>query len=423
MFRFFKRMSRPTWFDDIDSYRQSYVDKEHDYNMMLSKNHQLSLNSNQTGINCNVLLISDNSHKIEDFFLANMLQANCSYVVLDDSSETFRKQTQEFFNHKCYIMKDFGYLNSGSKFCYNPFAHIETVDEIKQMVDYIFEHIGYGISDRFYLDTMRLLFHISALYVFESREYSNPTLLDVVNVMQEFKTGMIDSKMLALENKHLNCKAVHFYKVVKDFKRTELEHIVDGFNGSKITKILKTPEVREMLSKDTLNLKGLSTNKQILYIKMGDLDFLASTLVSHAVKETRKNNDREEANRHVQFIIANPYPDGGDDVFVNLIASHYDEKRKSEYSFLAKISNMDGINKALAKTHVFDTIIYRDGARTESENLLSFLELKSDGLLTKAEILNFPNKDALIFIRGLRPIKDDAYELSSHVYYSALGRR
>jgi hypothetical protein len=424
MFRIFKKTNnQPTWFNELDFYQKTYVDCENNYNMILSKNFQLSMNATQTGLNNNVLLISDNLLKIEDFFLSNMLQSNCSYVVIDNRVGSFRERTKNFFNYKCYIMKEFGYLGEDSKFCYNPFAYIETVDDVKVMVDSMFEHIGYGVSDQNFVDTMRLLFHIAALYVFESKEFKNPTLMDIVDVFQEFKTETIKEKMLELENKHLNCKSVHFYKVVRDYKQSEIEQIVDGFNELQMAQMLQKPEVREMLSRDTLNLKGLSTNKQILYIKMAELGFLATTLVAQTVKETKKNNDRKEANRHVQFVLANPYLDGGDDMFINVVDRCFNVKRAAQYSFITKLSNKHGINKALTKIQLFDTIVYLDGVKKESENLLSFLELKCEGLLNKEEILNFHIGKCLIFIKELRPIQDDEYDLQTHPHYKTLGGR
>ena len=420
MFKLFRRETKPTWFHDYDGYKKSYVDLENDYNLILSKNFKQSLNAN---LNHNILLISDNLHKIEDFFLANLLQANGSYVVLDNSAGMYKHKTLPFFNYKCYIVKTFGYLYEDSKYCYNPFAYIESVDDIKEMVDLIFENVSYGAADKFFMDTMKLFFHIACLYVYESKLYPNPTLMDVVDIYQEFGKDTMKDKMLELELKWLNSKAVHYYKVVKDYKKSDVEQLVDAFNETQIAQMLQKTEVREMLSRDTLNLKGLSVNKQILYIQAGQLGFLATTLLAHAAKEIKKNNDKNEANRHVQFILPNPYKDGGDDLILDTIHKINDEKRASQLSFLAKISNKEGIHRSLTNSHLFDTIIYRDGCKKSDVNFLSFLLLKSENLLSEDELVEFPASECLIFINGLNPIRDAEYQLSSHQYYKTLGGR
>ena len=100
MFKVFKK--KPKWFDDYINYDKTYVNHEHDHNLILSQNIKLNINTTQTHVNNNVLLIAgERTGKTSSVVLPNLLQLNRSYVIIDSYNACYNRRNH--IKRNCFI--------------------------------------------------------------------------------------------------------------------------------------------------------------------------------------------------------------------------------------------------------------------------------------------------------------------------------
>ncbi|MEE0885132.1 MAG: type IV secretory system conjugative DNA transfer family protein, partial [Faecalimonas sp.] len=101
---------------------------KHDYKTILSCNHTISLNTWESGINNNIIIVgSPGSGKTRKFIKPNILQKNTSYIITDVKGNLITECGEILTNKQdendCeYTIKVLNLIDPSKSMHYNPFA-------------------------------------------------------------------------------------------------------------------------------------------------------------------------------------------------------------------------------------------------------------------------------------------------------------
>ena len=118
------------WNTDLKKYNKTFSDPKGSsdnsgpYNMLLTKDVALNLNTYITRRNNNVVVVGGSGSGKSRFFVKpNILQANTNYVITDPAGDLLQS-TGEFLKRQGYEIKVFNLVEMTKSDCYNPFNYI-----------------------------------------------------------------------------------------------------------------------------------------------------------------------------------------------------------------------------------------------------------------------------------------------------------
>ena len=103
-------------------------------NLIYSKHCQLTMNTRQTNLNNNAMIIGGpGSGKSYNIVRPCLLQAYCSYVVTDPSGELLAT-TGKFFESQGYDIRVFNLTDMAHSHCYNPFCYLRGEEDVLTLI-------------------------------------------------------------------------------------------------------------------------------------------------------------------------------------------------------------------------------------------------------------------------------------------------
>lgn len=121
------------------SISKKYEDKNFSENRVLTKNVRIGLDGRKHRRNLNTLVVGGSgSGKSRFYAKVNLLQANTSFFVLDCKGELLR-DTGAFLLQEGYEIKVMDLLNMEKSHCFNPFAYLETDNDVQKLVTSLFK--------------------------------------------------------------------------------------------------------------------------------------------------------------------------------------------------------------------------------------------------------------------------------------------
>ena len=104
------------------------------YNKILTKNVSIGLKGKKHRRNVNVLVIGGSgAGKTYSYCKPNVMQCNCSYVILDPKGEIVR-DTGHLLEKNGYEVKVLDLINMEKSHCYNPFIYLKTDNDVQKLV-------------------------------------------------------------------------------------------------------------------------------------------------------------------------------------------------------------------------------------------------------------------------------------------------
>ena len=448
--------------------KNMYDEKEQYNNILFSQNTKIRLDDKDapfdTRRNKNVCVIGGSgSGKTRFLVKPNLLQMNASFVCTDPKGTIVNEIGMALKNVGKYKIKVLNTVNFAKSMHYNPLAYVENEQDILKLVETIIANTGgSGGADNkaedFWVKSEKLLYqsYLSLIISkFPKEEQNLPTLMDLISYStvkeddENFKNP-IDYLFEALEQEDSNHFAVKQYKAYKLAAGKTAKSILI----SCATRLapLNIPAVRELLSKDELNLTTLGEKgrKTALFVIVPDTDatfnFIVAIMYSQLFNLLCTIADEKHKGSlptHVRFMLDEFANIGLIPNFEKLIAT-IRSRNISATIILQAFSQLKTIYKDSADTIIgnCDTSVFLGGKEKSTVKSLSeelgketindYNESKTRSnndsfgqnfskigraLMTQDELLTMERDTCIVQIIGKRPFKDKKYDLTKHPRY------
>lgn len=118
---------------------KKYCAKDPEANKVFTKHIRMGLDGRKHRRNLNTVVVGGSgSGKSRFYALINLLQACSSYFVLDCKGELLR-MTGSFLEQRGYTIKVLDLLSMERSHCFNPFAYLETDNDVQKLVTSLFK--------------------------------------------------------------------------------------------------------------------------------------------------------------------------------------------------------------------------------------------------------------------------------------------
>lgn len=296
-----------------------YADPDKTENKILTQNVAIGLDGRKHRRNLNVLACGGSgSGKTRFFAKPNVMNANCSFVVLDPKGEILR-DTGNLLKSKGYEIKVLDLINMEKSHCYNPFLYLRDDNDIQRLVTNLFKNTtpkGALSQDPFWdqAATMLLLALVFYLhYEAPPEEQSFPMVMEMIRAGEvkeddEGYKSTLDLLFERLEMRNPEHIALKYYrgyhsgsgKTLKSIQITLISRL-EKFNLESLAGITQT---------DEMELWNLGEKKTAIFAVIPDNDssfnFLVGMLYTQLFQQLYYQADIVHSGRlpvHVHFVM------------------------------------------------------------------------------------------------------------------------
>ena len=441
-----------------EAVNKKYADKVWNKNKTLTRHVSMGLDGRKHRRNLNILCCGGSgAGKTRFFAKINLMNAACSYVVLDPKSEMLR-DCGNLLKEQGYEIKVLDLINMDKSHCYNPFVYLKSDNDIQRLVTNLFKNTtpkGSQSQDPFWdqAASMLLLALIFYLHYEAPEEEQNfPMVMEMIRAgevredMEDFHSPL-DELFDRLEMRNPDHIALKYYRNYRSGSGKTLKSIqitlasrLEKFNLDSLAGITQT---------DEMDLWSLGEKKTVIFACIPDNDssfnFIVGMLYTQLFQQLYYQADQVHGGRlpiHVHFIMDEFANVALPDDFDKLLAT----MRSREISVSIIIQNMAQLKALFEKQWESivgncDTFLYLGGNEQSSHKYVSELlgketidtntygssrgrngnytknfQLGGRDLMTPDEVRMLDNRYALLFIRGEFPIKDLKYDITKHPY-------
>ncbi len=437
------------------SVNKKYADKSWAHNKILTKNVSIGMDGRKHRRNLNVLCCGGSgAGKTRFYAKPNLMNADCSYVVLDPKGEMLRDCGEHL--SQTHTVKVIDLINMEKSHCYNPFVYLKTDNDIQRLVTNLFKNTtpkGSQSQDPFWdqAASMLLLALVFYLHYEAPKDEQNfPMVMEMIRAgevreeMEDFHSPL-DELFDRLEMKDPEHIALKYYRNYKSGSGKTLKSIqitlisrLEKFNLDSLAGITQT---------DELDLWSVGEKKTVIFAVIPDNDssfnFIVGMLYTQLFQQLYYQADQVHGGRlpvHVHFLMDEFANVALPDEFDKLLAT----MRSREISVSIIIQNMAQLKALFEKQWESivgncDEFLYLGGNEQSSHKYVSELlgketidtntygqsrgrngnystnyQISGRELMTPDEVRMLDNRYALLFIRGERPIMDLKYDILKH---------
>lgn len=288
-------------------------------NKILTQNVAISFMVRRHRRNLNILVIGGSgAGKTRFFALPNILNGNCSFIILDPKGEILRT-VGHVLESMGYEIKVLDLLHMERSHCYNPFDYLRNVDDIQRLVSNIFASStpkGAQSQDPFWDNAASILLKaVICLLWFEApkEEQNFEMVLEVLRSAQvkeedeSFQSPM-DLLFEKVRDKDPGHIAVKFYDDFKQAAGKTMKSILITLL-SKLEKF-NIPSLAQLTMTDEMDLRSIGKRKTAVFAIIPDNDtsfnFLVSILYTQLFQMLFEEADLSPNGRlpvHVHFVM------------------------------------------------------------------------------------------------------------------------
>ena len=441
---------------DAKAVNRKYKQHPDNMNKILTQNVKIGFDAHKHRRNLNVLVIGGSGAGKTRFFVKpNVMQANCSMVILDPKGEILR-DTGYLLMKKGYKVRVLDLIDMQRSHCYNPFVYLRDDNDVQRLVTNMFKATtpkGATSSDPFWDTAAQMLLLALIFYLkYEAPEDEQ----NFAMVMEMLRAGDVDEE----DSKAMSALDTLFY----DLRKTDPDHIAlkyyDAYHSGS-GKTLKSIQITLAARLEKFNLEsvaGLTITDELDLWKLGEektalfaiipdndtsFNFLVSLLYTQLFQQLFEVADKKYGGSlpvPVQFLMdefANvSLPDDFDKILsvmrsrgvsVSIILQNLAQlKALFEKQWESIVGNCDefvylGGNEK--ETHKYvsellgkETIDTNTYGKSSGRNGNYSTNYQNTGreLMTPDEVRMLDNRYALLFIRGERPVMDLKYDILKH---------
>jgi len=454
----------------ISEYHEMMDLKDPDNNIIFSEKMKIRLNDKDspfdTRRNKNVIVYGGSgSGKTRFVVKPNLLQMNASFVVTDPKGTIVNELGMALKNKGNYIIKIFNTINFDKSMKYNPLAYVEKESDVLRLVETLIANTS-GDNQQgdqtFWVNTEKLLYQAYLSLIiskFPKEERHFGTLIDLISYStvkedDENYKNAVDYLFDALEKEDPGHFALKQYKSYKLAAGKTAKSILI----SCATRLapFNIPEVRELLSKDEMDLYtlgdeiGKNKRKTALFVIIPDTDptfnFLVSIMYTQLFNLLVTRADEKYQGslpNHVRFLLDEFANIGLIPNFDKLIAT-IRSRNISATVVLQTLSQLKSLYKDNTETIVgnCDTSIFLGGnekstikalseelgketiddyneskTRSNSDSFGQNYSKLGRSLMTEDELKRMSRNECIVQIIGRKPFKDKKYPLEKHPRY------
>ena len=441
---------------DAAAVNRKYRQHPANMNKILTQNVRIGFDAHKHRRNLNVLVIGGSGAGKTRFYVKpNIMQANCSMVVLDPKGENLRS-TGWLLKKKNYRIRILDLVQMERSHCYNPFVYLRDDNDVQRLVTNLFKATtpkGSTSSDPFWDTAAQMLLLALIFYLkYEAPEDEQ----NFAMVMEMLRAGDVDEE----DSKAMSALDTLFY----DLRKTDPDHIAlkyyDAYHSGS-GKTLKSIQITLASRLEKFNLEsvaGLTITDELDLWKLGEektalfaiipdndtsFNFLVSLLYTQIFQQLFEVADKKYGGSlpvHVQFLMdefANvSLPDDFDKILsvmrsrgvsVSIILQNLAQlKALFEKQWESIVGNTDefvylGGNEQATHKYVSEllgkeTIDTNTYGKSTGRNGNYSTNYQNTGreLMTPDEVRMLDNRYALLFIRGERPVMDFKYDILKH---------
>ena len=436
-------------------------------NVILTKHVSIGLDGYKHQRNLNILVAGGSgSGKTRFFCKPGIMSVNCSYLIVDPKGEMLRS-TGYLLKEEGYDIKVFDLIHPRQSDGYNPFTYIRDDPDVLKLMDNLVKNTTppKGASnDPFWekaeiaLDSALMLYLLYEAPVEEQNFEMLMFMLECARVMEEDEQyqSPLDLLFQTLEERDPSHIAVREYKVYKQAAGKTAKSIL--VTASVRLAAFIFPQYAAMMQTDEMDFASMGERKRAIFcvipVNDGSMNYLVSMLLTQCFQQLylradeRYNGRLPVPVRVIQDEWANvAQPDSYPKVLatcrsynigINIIVQNIQSIKalyKDEWEgiigncdtllFLGggnEPTSLEFVSKLLGK----ETVHTRTRGQTKGRSGSSSVNFQQTGrdLMTPDEIRMLPADDALLFIRGEKPVRDKKYDIKKHpnVRHTADGR-
>lgn len=435
---------------------KKYSQKPYSQNILLTQNFRISLDTHKHRRCLNILVVGGSgAGKSRGFALPNIMQCCCSMVITDPKAELLRK-TGGLLEKKGYEVRVFDLINPDTSFCYNPFEYVHDDKDVLRLISNLIQNTtpkGSQSSDPFWEKSETALLQALMLYLLHEappEEQNFAMIMEMLGSAQvkeedEDYESPLDILFDRLEMRDPDSIAVKQYHIYKQAAGKTAKSILISV-GVRLA-AFNLPQITKLTNTDELDLSSMGERKVALFCCIPDADTSLNYLVGMIYSQLFQT----------LYYMADRVHGGALPVPVNCIMDEFPNvslpnefekilatcRSRSIYCSII-IQNMSQL-KALFKDSWeslvgnCDEFLYLGGNEKETHKYVSELlgketidtntygqtkgksgsystNFQQSGreLLQPDEVRMLDNQNALLFIRGERPILDAKYDLMKH---------
>ena len=443
---------------NVKSVVKRYMDKDSYKNIILSQNMRLGLNAKKHRRNLNVLVVGGSgAGKTRFYAKPNLMQCNTSFIVADPKGEMLRSIAPLLIENG-YDIKVFNLIEPENSDGYNPFVYIRKDEDVIKLISNLIQNTtpkNASQNDPFWEKSEIALDSALMLYLLHEAPPEEQTfemlmflIENAATVEDEDESGYqspVDILFQGLEDEKPEHIAVRQYKIFKQASGKTAKSIL--ISAAVRLAAFNLPEIAKMTSYDNLDIGTLGERKRAIFCVIPDNDnsfnYLVGMLYTQAFQALYFNADNNHGGElpiPVHIVMDEFANVALPDNFERILAT----MRSRRISVSIIIQNMAQL-KALFKdsweniTGNCDTLLYLGGNEQSTHEYISkmlgkeTIDTRTRGitkgqhgssntnyqnagreLLTLDEVRLLDNSNALIFIRGERPLIDKKFDILSH---------
>ena len=306
---------------DAAAVNRRYRQRPDNMNKILTQNVRIGFDAHKHRRNLNVLVIGGSGAGKTRFYVKpNVMQANCSMVILDPKGEIIR-DTGWLLQKKGYKVRVLDLIDMPRSHCYNPFVYLRDDNDVQRLVTNLFKATtpkGATSQDPFWDTAAQMLLLALIFYLkYEAPEEEQ----NFAMVMEMLRAGDVDEE----DSKSPSALDTLFY----DLRKTDPDHIAlkyyDAYHSGS-GKTLKSIQITLAARLEKFNLEsvaGLTITDELDLWKLGEektalfaiipdndtsFNFLVSLLYTQIFQQLFEVADKKYGGSlpvHVQFLMEN----------------------------------------------------------------------------------------------------------------------
>ena len=436
---------------------KKYRDKDAGKNVILTQHLQMSMNGKLHRRNLLQIIVGGSgSGKTRFLAKPNLMLANASFICTDPKGEMLRA-VGNLFLEEGYVLRVFDLIEPSKSDCYNPFCYIRKDADVFKLIDNFIKNTtpkGAKANDPFWEKSETALDAALMLYLLHEAPPEDQNMETILYMIEnggakeedDDYQSPLDLLFEALEEEQPDHIAVRQYHIFKQAAGKTAKSIL--VSAAVRLASFTLPEIQRITASDDMELGKLGERKQAIFCIIPDsndasLNFLVGMLYTQAFQELYYQADKVHQGalpvpvRLMFDEFANvALPDGyarlqatmrSRNIMSTIILQNISQLKalfKDDWegiignadSFVYLGGNEQSTHKYISELLGKETIDTRTSSQSKGRNGSFSQNFQQTGreLMTPDEVRRLDNKNAIVLIRGEKPVIDEKYDILKH---------
>ena len=436
---------------------KKYRDKDAGKNVILTQHLQMSMNGKLHRRNLLQIIVGGSgSGKTRFLAKPNLMLANASFIVTDPKGEMLRA-VGNLFLEEGYVLRVFDLIDPSKSDCYNPFCYIRKDADVFKLIDNFIKNTtpkGAKANDPFWEKSETALDAALMLYLLHEAPVEDQNMETILYMIEnggakeedDDYQSPLDLLFEALEEEQPDHIAVRQYHIFKQAAGKTAKSIL--VSAAVRLASFTLPEIQRITASDDMELGKLGERKQAIFCIIPDsndasLNFLVGMLYTQAFQELYFQADKLHQGalpvpvRLMFDEFANvALPDGyarlqatmrSRNIMSTIVLQNISQLKalfKDDWegiignadSFIYLGGNEQSTHKYISELLGKETIDTKTSSQSKGRNGSFSQNFQQAGreLMTPDEVRRLDNKNAIILIRGEKPVIDEKYDILKH---------